>query len=630
MARRKKLSFESLTWDDLENWAGSKIVSRGRSYQRNGYVKKLGKTSKGDLVAWVSGTEEYATKVSIRDGELESICTCPYWDDCKHAVAIVVEYLDYIKKEKTVPQISKKDERIELLDDPFDEDEFNEEEDDHEDELLTAFLQKHTKSQLLSLMEDLAKQFHEVNEYLRDKQQLSSGNVNKLIKAIQYDIQELSSTPGWNDHWRNDGYIPDYSKVEERMKNLLDKGYADEVLALGKELFESGTNQVEVSHDHGQTAEEIAYCLDVAFEALPKSSKSPVEQMQWAVQMELDDNYYLCEGIGTFWKIKQIKNDWSALADILIDELKQLGKQKHKDNYSLKYRRESLVDWIVHALRKAGRSAEILPICEKEARITDSYVRLVNELRRARKQEKAEEWIIKGIKATENKHLGIAHQLREIFIEIHEKKKDRPLVAAVFAEEFIYSPSLSSYKELQKASKKSKSWSAICEAVWDYLETGNIPSGKHSWPLPKTGLPPQKERAKTNFPDIETLIEIAIFEKLPDQVLHWYNERKNKNISWGMFRYKDDHIAEAIKDKYPDQAIEIWKKMSEMEIAQTKPKAYRQAANYLKKIQNLLRKLNRTKEWKEYLTKIRTENKRKRKLMEILDGLEGRRIIKSV
>ena len=91
MARRKKLSFESLTWDDLENWAGSKIVSRGQSYQRNGYVKKLGKTSKGDLVAWVSGTEEYATKVSIRDGELESICTCPYWDDCKHAVAIVVE-----------------------------------------------------------------------------------------------------------------------------------------------------------------------------------------------------------------------------------------------------------------------------------------------------------------------------------------------------------------------------------------------------------------------------------------------------------------------------------------------------------------------------------------------------------
>ncbi|MFH1243167.1 MAG: hypothetical protein V1689_12505 [Pseudomonadota bacterium] len=84
-------------------------------------------------------------------------------------------------------------------------------------------------------------------------------------------------------------------------------------------------------------------------------------------------------------------------------------------------------------------------------------------------------------------------------------------------------------------------------------------------------------RGRNVFPDTETLIDISIHEKLPDDVLHWYNQRKYKRT----------------EEKHRDQAIEIWKKMAANEIAQTKPKAYRQAAVYMKKIQALLKKANR-------------------------------------
>jgi len=65
MARKRKQAdpFEALTWNDLTDWAGSKIVSRGKNYQRNGYVKDLARTTDGNLVAWVDGTERYATRV---------------------------------------------------------------------------------------------------------------------------------------------------------------------------------------------------------------------------------------------------------------------------------------------------------------------------------------------------------------------------------------------------------------------------------------------------------------------------------------------------------------------------------------------------------------------------------------
>ncbi|HKZ85947.1 MAG TPA: hypothetical protein VJ793_20120 [Anaerolineae bacterium] len=43
MSRRRSKTdpFEDLTWDDLEDWAGASVVSRGRSYQRSHRVQDL-------------------------------------------------------------------------------------------------------------------------------------------------------------------------------------------------------------------------------------------------------------------------------------------------------------------------------------------------------------------------------------------------------------------------------------------------------------------------------------------------------------------------------------------------------------------------------------------------------------
>lgn len=45
--------FKHLTWNDLQEWAGATIVSRGQGYQRTYQVQELARTSRGGLVAWV-------------------------------------------------------------------------------------------------------------------------------------------------------------------------------------------------------------------------------------------------------------------------------------------------------------------------------------------------------------------------------------------------------------------------------------------------------------------------------------------------------------------------------------------------------------------------------------------------
>jgi uncharacterized Zn finger protein len=94
--RKASNHWASLTWDDLDRWAGGRSVSRGRSYQRQGRVQDLAIAEDGRLLATVQGGDRYFVSVWLtgkKQGErLDSESTCPVgYSGCKHAVAVVAE-----------------------------------------------------------------------------------------------------------------------------------------------------------------------------------------------------------------------------------------------------------------------------------------------------------------------------------------------------------------------------------------------------------------------------------------------------------------------------------------------------------------------------------------------------------
>ena len=305
MANKRTDSFITLSWDDLREWAGSKIVSRGKSYQRQKLVSKLAVLGSGDLIAWVDGTHKYATKVTTdEDGLPESTCTCPYGYNCKHGVAVLLEYLDQIEKNKKVPKAPTNDKRLMLFDnddwendiDDFDYDEGDEYEEEtslseKEKTEIVAFLKDKTKAQLTKLIIELADKFPRMAQELTDRQQLVSGDVKSLIKRLKKEIHEKTSEPGWQNYWNHEGYIPDYSEIRIKLETLLKAGHPDEVLKLGQELIELGNQQIEESHDEGETAMEIENCIPVITKALEQSSLSNADKLAWAVDVVLKDDY---------------------------------------------------------------------------------------------------------------------------------------------------------------------------------------------------------------------------------------------------------------------------------------------------------------------------------------------------
>jgi uncharacterized Zn finger protein len=230
--------------------------------------------------------------------------------------------------------------------------------------------------------------------------------------------------------------------------------------------------------------------------------------------------------------------------------------------------------------------------------------------------------------------------LRTTLRELREREKDWPRVAAFYAEDFFQQPGVHTFQELQKAAKRAGVEPAVRTAAMHYLETGELPQAAKQtkkgkaippWPLPETGAPAVTKQRQVPAPMIATLIDIAIAEKRPDEVLRWYDQQKPKTTSWGPgwgYGWVDeDRIATAVVDTHPDRAIAVWKKVAEEQIAQTSVRSYESAATYLRKIHRVFKKLDKEPAWKSYLAELRQANIRKPRCVEILDGLAGRRII---
>jgi uncharacterized Zn finger protein len=310
-----------------------------------------------------------------------------------------------------------------------------------------------------------------------------------------------------------------------------------------------------------------------------------------------------------------------------MERLTHFRPTKGEDSFLRDYQRERLSDLAILALKNAERHDDIISLCEREAEKTGSYVRLVDFLLEAKRWEEAKQWIHKGIRATQKRWPGIARRLRTSLRRMREKEGDWLQVAAFRAEDFFSNPTLDTFEKLRKAAEHAEVWQGVKIAAMDYLETGKIPVGNSSWPLPKTETEEATKSEQRQFPLCETLVDIAVSEKQLDEVIRWYDQRKSQKSVWRWTAFKEDEVAVALVDHYPERALAIWKRLAEKEIAQSKPKAYVVAAGYLRKVQRTLKNLGKEKEWQSYLAELRRTNARKTRLLEILDTLSGRRII---
>ncbi|MBU4567282.1 MAG: hypothetical protein KKE29_21400 [Proteobacteria bacterium] len=647
-------SFADLTWDQLKEWAGTKIVARGKSYLTN--VEKPAVTEDGGLLAWVLGTERYATHVWFMDNELLSLCTCPYeWGPCKHAVGLILVGIDALKEQRSLPLVGEDDDRLRAISDCIEnehdlcdeEGEADYEESDmampggrgpkpgHPPKLLQDILQGMTKDDLAQLVLDLARQHPEIVLTIQEREHLISGRVAGIVKSLREDIRELSSEPAWRSRWHGNGEVPNYTPVRRRLEALLSAGYCNQVVELGRDLWQRGNRQVERSDDDGETATQIGACMEVVLRAVKGSSMPAGEQLLWIIDAYLTDEFgMLIPAVRSPLLNGFRPEDWDQVADALLKRLGKMPASAGELEFKPRYQRNQVNEWLRRALKESGREEEIIPLLEREAPMTLCYDTLVEHLLAAGRDQEAHDWAVRGFKATCGSYSGIAWEMEEHLRMMAQKAGDQATVAAYRALEFFDHPSLGSYLELQKAAKACQVWDAVRTVVLHFLEKGerqDLPASPPrkgvkveppvDWPLPELAISWRPERRQMNHePRYRVLIDIAIHEKRHDDAIALY-EASRESDRW--FDGSDEAVAEAVQETHPDVSLKIWKKIAEDHIARVKLEAYRTASEYLQNMGRVYQRLGQADQWREYLADLRKKHKAKRRLMEVLDELEG-------
>jgi len=632
------VSLKDLKWSDLQDWAGGTATAKGIKYQEEERVKELKCTPEGSLVARVEGTTDYFTEISLKNGKLSSICTCPVGHDCKHGVAAVLEYLDLIEHAEELQHVDEKDllvKRARQEEIGAEASEISEiEEASLQD--LREYLENLEKSELVEILLTFAKKDTLLSKYLEDRKDLASENVTGILEEIYSELEKLWKEIEECDYSSYEGEdIPNFSELQVRLESLLDSGHNEELLSVGKELMEKYEEIAEYD-DEGEIGIKVANCMDIIFKGLAQSSLPAHQKMIYVLAIELKDNYSILNE-HTFWKENFPKEEWKLFAEILKSRLHEAEKTKDAFDVS-SWKRDYAVDRLIDALRNARLSEEIIPICESEAEKTGNYIRLVRILLEFGKKKEAEEWIYRGIKRAGKLKPEIAHELWLVLVEIKENEGDWLFVTALETEEFFRLLQMNSYIGMRDAAKKAGKWQEIREAALRYLRTGELPASQEKikeefsiFPgiLPKTGLLETGFERKIKPPVLDLLIKIAILERKPDEIIHWYEELKNSNGDtekyWNSISESD--IANAVRNNYPEVAIEIWKKLAEELISEAKVNAYEEASAYIRKIKETSEASGKKKEWKTYLQQIKESNRRKRKLIDILDRLGEDRIL---
>ncbi|HEV2133128.1 MAG TPA: hypothetical protein VGR47_02595 [Terracidiphilus sp.] len=643
-------------------------MTRGRAYQQGGHVHDLAISADGKLLATVSGGRRYATQVWWEADVLHSRCTCPVgWDGCKHAVAVVAAYLDMLAKDAEVSIADEADNRWEKLasnvpEEPYEdfEDSDEAESEDGEahpiprrpagkgradDEKIRKHIDAKSREELAALVWSLTQRHPALRAEFRERIALGEGDADRLIAEARKELRRATSEPGWRNYWKGEGYTPDFGRLARYLDRMVELGHADAVVKLSREIMSRGVEMIGQSNDEGETATAFAECLPPIFRAVAKSSLPSAKKLLFAIDADLRDKYNVIESDLLDAVLEKDANlaDWSAAADELARRLQ--SETRNGGNFHDKYQRERIADWLVRTLTRAGRDDEIIAVREREARVTGSYERLVPLLIERKLYDDAERWATEGIQKTFKDAPGIADQLAKAMGEIARLRGQWNVVAAHGAWEFFERPGREKFAALVAAAERAGCREPVERLALGFLETGKLPfsvavkkEGAHSatlhpdWPLPLPDYLLPLSRTGDAHPHYDVLIDMAIAERRPDDVLRWFDlwcaAAKGHRTRWnfGAGSYADK-VAATVAESHPERTLEIYRGCVEGNLPQASVSAYETVAAYLKKMRPILKSLDRCWEWNELVTEIRTKYRNRPRFMEILDRIEARPIL---
>ncbi|MFE3581201.1 SWIM zinc finger family protein [Streptomyces vinaceus] len=551
------------TEKDLRRLAGTRSFERGLDYLSAVSRLEVGHES---ISATVDGNDSYEVELAEdEDGGLTGWCDCPYGQEgnfCKHCVAVGLTVLG--RADSVSQQRSAAASRSRLLD---------------------AWLEARSCEELLALVrEQLA-----ADRGLRRRLELRAAAAGEDTGIARERILSLLDTRpfaryGHVEYADAQAYGRQAAEAVAALRALTADGRAADAVEVAREALRAlGRTYGEVDDSDGLIGEVTADLAEAHLEACRAARPDAAETAEWLVRFLLDEVNEAAD-IDLFDYREVLGDPGLARARALV----VAAWRANPKGWAEKYLMERL-------LKADGDSVDALVEVHAADLAPNGHTHLVIalELETAGRPVEALEWAERGLRETVSEW-GPDGDLVAFVCERYERAGRLADVVAVRRGLLRARPSLAAYQNLRTAARATETWEGVERT--DALE------------VLKAVSQPKKGRWYDGSLLVDALIDDNDLQSAWQTATDGYADQRQWLV-----------LADRLRDRQPADALTVYLRCIEPLRKQTGDSTYERLAELLLSARACHRALGTEAEFATYLATLRTDQKRKRKLMAILD-----------
>jgi uncharacterized Zn finger protein len=565
-----------LSRSDVRNWTLDRYYERGENYHRQGRIQRPRREDRL-LKAECRGSRPNPYHVEARldaDGIAWAECSCPVGGGCKHAVALLLTWVESP-------------------------------EDFEDTDPLEELLQEQSPAKLVSLILKMVDRHPDLERLVRLSATSTTASVD--AKELRNQIQSVFENVGDPYNYRRDPYAqrhdPYYAPRE--VKEDLDpfftmaEDYAEndrhaEAATVYRLLLEEIRNHYENFHDEegelglvvDESARELGELLAVVDDEALRNTllRALFDTYIWNLELGgygLGDRAHEALLEKTTPEERHRVANWvrDRLPNVdLRDETLWISEMSGDDSWSSNWKRRALGGFLLDLEKDTLDDATYLRICRESGRLQDLVDRLLGldrldeALDAARK---ATDYEVYQLTSTFETH-GHGEAVHDLVLDRLNDATDSRLVSWLrdYAE---------AHGDTDRALDLSRRlfWTNKSESAYQDLKSVAQDAGR--WPEVQSEIHEQL-REDANY---ALLTRLHLADDDVEAALETV-DKADRSFSWSYNRSRlQIQVAEAAEEEYPEEAIDLYIDRGLSLIAERGRKNYRQAAEYFQRVKAL-------------------------------------------
>jgi uncharacterized Zn finger protein len=543
---------------DIKGAADPRSFERGLDYLHS--VDDL-EVTESQITATVLGNHEYRVRLVFGDGELSADCTCPYGREgafCKHCVAVAMSVLELGQNLPELIETTKAG-RAELA------------------SWLESLSKKELLAELLALLDE--------DRDLRRRLELRAASVKADAAGVRRAVGELIALPaqGYVEYGQAYDYAEGVRQAAEGIGGLIEAGDATDAIEIAGEAIDLVTDAFEYVDDSSGVIADAAYeLLAVHLRACQAAPPDPVSLAGYLSYQLLHRSDY------------GITPDLADYAGLLGEE----GIAAVRERVAAAYA-ENPGNWrarsLVESIAKAEGDVDTV-VAIYEANLDDrgwSHLRIAEELDEAGRADEALGWAERGLREAAHPDQRLVDYLAGRYAAAGRDDD----VLGLRRDRFQADRTLGNYQALREAATICGVWPEERDGALALLrkDARHSRGGRHPWAWSGTVL-------------IDALLDDGDLDAAWDAATDAASDAQ-----WL-------RLADASAATRPADALPVYLRAIDGLRSMTGDPVYHKMAGLLLSARACHEALGTTDKFRGYVAALRTDQKRKRNLMKILDA----------